>query len=148
MADYPKINGHVFDFSSIELTANGQIFLGVTEINSTQSLEPGIIRGTSAQKIGRTRGEYDSTGSMSMYLEDFREFIAGLGDGYGEVSWDATITFSTPGTTTRVTKLLGCRITTDAEEASQSTDGLVTAFDIDIMQIEKDGLRMIVNALV
>lgn len=148
MPTYPKVNGHAYDFSSSELTFNDQIFTGVTEFNYTETLEPGVLRGTHAQKLARTRGEYDATGSISMYLEDYRAFVAALGSGYGEKYWDATATYSNEGSPTATTVLSGCRITSKAHETGQGPDGLVVSFDIDIGLVEEDGLTMISDPLV
>ncbi len=151
MADYPLINGHKYDYSSIELDFNGTIYLGVQEISYTQTLEPGIVRGTSAQKLARTRGEHDAEGTLVMYKQDFDEFITDLAtgdEGYGEVSFDISVVMSTPNQPTSVVRLLGCRITSEEESYSQGTDALVVSCDLDIMLIEKQGLRMISNALV
>lgn len=148
MADYPLINGLKWDYSSLEIDVAGDIYVGIKEIAWTETLEPGIVRGTSAQKLARTRGEHDAEGSMVMYYEDALELLNALGDGYGEVSFDISVTYSGEGVPTKKAALLGCRITSKEITNSQGTDPSEMSFDLDIIQIEEDGLRMVANALI
>ena len=80
------INGKTFDFSSIEITIGALSYTNVTEITYSDSLEPGILRGTSAKKKGRTRGEYNAEGSITVYKADLASILAelaALGEGSG-----------------------------------------------------------------
>ena len=47
----------------------------------------------------------------------------------------------------QVIRLLGCRITSKEGGGSQGTDPLEVSFDLDIIQVEEDGLVMVANAL-
>jgi hypothetical protein len=149
MADYPLINGIKYDWASAEVDLNGTVFLGIKELTWEESLEPGIGRGSgSAQKLFRTRGEHDSTGTLVMWTEDADELLTALGDGYGEVPFDITTTYSNPGVPTNTTKLLGCRITNKTGGGAQGTDPLEVSFDLDIIQVDENGKRMVSNALI
>ena len=152
MADYPLINGLKWDWSSAEISINAgaggsQTFIGIKELSWTESLEPGIVRGTSAQKLARTRGEHDAEATMVMYTEDAMEFLSTLGDGYGEVSFDITCSWSGPGTPTKTARLEGARIVSKEGGGSQGTDPLEMSFDLDVLKVLEDGLSMVANSL-
>ncbi len=152
MADYPLINGLKWDWSSAEISINAgdggsQTFIGIKELTWSESLEPGIVRGTSAQKLARTRGEHDAEASLVMWTEDALEFLNALGDGYGEVSFDITASYSGPGTPTKTVRLEGCRITNKEGGGSQGTDPLEVSLDLDVLKILEDGLSMVANSL-
>jgi len=135
---YPNINGRAFDFSSIEIVADGQIFTGVSEISYSQTLEPGILRGTSSAKLARTRGEYNAEGSLSMYLEEYQLLRAALGAAFMERSFLITVAYTAIGATLQSDQLIGCRITAVEDSHSAGSDALVKAITLDIMEILED----------
>lgn len=154
MADYPLINGHKYDFSSIsiDLGSQGGIVVGIKEITFSHSLEPGIVRGTRAEKLARTRGEYDAEGSIVFYAGEHEEFVAALSQnnsvGYMEQSFDITLSYSTPNQPTMSVKLFGCRITSEEGGGSQGTDPLEVSCDLNIMRVQTNGANPITNQLI
>ena len=148
MADYPLINGNKYDWSSVELDiGDAGIFTGVKEITFTHSLEPGVVRGTRAEMIGRTRGEYTAEGSMVVYAEEYSEIITALGDGYMEASFSITITYSDTNVPVQVNRLIGCRITNVEGGGSQGTDPLEVSLDLSIFRVETGGLNAVSGIL-
>ena len=148
MADYPLINGNKYDWSSVELDiGDAGIFTGVKEITFTHSLEPGVVRGTRAELIGRTRGEYTAEGSMVVYAEEYSEIITALGDGYMEASFSITITYSDTNVPVQVNRLIGCRITNVEGGGSQGTDPLEVSLDLSIFRVETGGLNAVSGIL-
>ena len=139
-----------------EIDIDGTIYLGVKEMTFTQSREPGIIRGSgSAQKLARTRGEYDCEGSVVMWHTQAHELIAALaakgaaeGLGWMEVSFNITFNVTSQGITSHTNKLFGCNLISDEGGGSQGTDPLERSFDLDIMYVEVDGVRAIGGPLV
>ena len=148
MADYPLINGNKYDWSSVELDiGDAGIFTGVKEITFTHSLEPGVVRGTRAEMIGRTRGEYTAEGSMVVYAEEYSEIITALGDGYMEASFSITSTYSDTNVPVQVNRLIGCRITNVEGGGSQGTDPLEVSLDLSIFRVETGGLNAVSGIL-
>lgn len=145
MADYPKINGHTYDYSSVEIDIGGTVFTAITSINYSGERSIGNHRGTGSKKRARTRGTYDSSGSITMMREDYYELIASLGDGYMEKSFDVTVLFSETGMPTNNVKLIGCVMTTDSDDNAEGEDPLQTSFDIDIMEMTRNGLRPVLK---
>jgi hypothetical protein len=70
---YPLVNGVRFDASSIELKINLQRYIGITQVQYEQSLEPGEVRGLNPQVLGYTRGLYRVSGTISMLREEFQD---------------------------------------------------------------------------
>lgn len=75
---YPLITGVRFDASSIELHLNGRRYIGITEMEYEQTLEPGEVRGLSAQILGYTRGIQKATGRVMMLREEFQDLSVDL----------------------------------------------------------------------
>lgn len=148
MADplYPLINGHRHDFSSIECSMKGKRQLGLKSLDYGHGLEPGKVSGTSAQKLGRTRGMYEAEGSFEMYLHEWEEFKAVLGDGFMEVPFDITANYAETGQPIITDKLAGCRITkVNKSGASDSSDPITVKVELDVMYLLENGKSAIVG---
>lgn len=137
--DYPLINGHRYSFSSIEATFNGKKYIGFSAINFDEELEPGEVRGASAELLGRTRGDYKTSGSYEMYLQEDEVFIEALGDGYGEVSFNITVMYAEDNSPVIQKTLIGCRIKKGSHGHTKGTDGLSVKRDLSIVRIKSKG---------
>jgi len=148
MADYPLINGTKHDWSSIEVDlGDAGIFTGISELTYSDTLEPGIVRGASPQKLARTRGEYNAEGSMNLWLQDAREFMDSLGPGFKEVVFNITAMYSAVGSEVVTDRLIGCRITSTESGGSQGPDPIGTTFGLDIIRIEWNGVDPLTDML-
>lgn len=142
------VNGNRYDFSSVQANFGPLSFDTIQAIQYEESLEPGIMRANSSKKQGRTRGEHDATGSITLIKEDvpaLQALLAALGQGgWGEAVWDITVTYSAalvdPNPTVDV--LIGCRITSISDDHSIGGDVLVQELSLDIMDITRNGLSM------
>jgi hypothetical protein len=95
---FPLVNGHVFDFSSIELVAASQRYQGFNAVEYEQSLEAGKVHGGStAQKIGRTRGLYDPTAKLTLYLAQWAQLRAILASGLVPANAPGAVLGALPG---------------------------------------------------
>jgi hypothetical protein len=92
----PIINGHRYSFASIELTANGRLYLGITRISYGSSLKPGRVRGTDSEVIGRTPGDADHRCEIEMLQREYQDLIDTLGPGFGLVPFDIQVQFAEP----------------------------------------------------
>ncbi|NQY04497.1 MAG: hypothetical protein HRT76_14765 [Halieaceae bacterium] len=140
------INGQRYDFSSIEANFGPSSFTNFQAISYSDTLEPGIQRGQSSKKLGRTRGEYNATGSITLLKEDVPTLLAALAalgqGGYMEAVWDLTATYSGGLTdlVPTVDALIGMRITEIGDDHSIGSDVLVNELTLDIMEITRGGL--------
>lgn len=143
MATYPLINGNRYDYSSVEITLNGSRVLGISECSYTSALEPGTVFGTGAQILGRTRGQLEESGSMTLYKQEFTELIAALGQGYMEAAFDVTVSYRDTGSPLTTDVLRGCRITSVADSPAQGSDAIAVSCDLHVMLIERGGLQAV-----
>lgn len=145
MATYPLINGVRYDFSSIEARIAGQLFLGFKEISYNETLEPGEVRGTSAQLLARTRGEYKAEGSVTLFKQEWAELLALLGNGYLEVVFPIVVHYADTAMPVITDNLVGVRLKGGDNAHSQGTDPLVVKSDLHIMYIKQAGLKPLTN---
>ena len=139
MAIYPDVNGVRYDFSSIDINVEGAIFKGYTAVSYSHKLEPGKLRGTSPQVLGRTTGEYDCEGSVTLALEEWTELRAALGNGFMAKVFGIVVTYGNDAQPVTSDELVGCRIKNVEKDHSQGTDALAVKLDLDIMYIVEDG---------
>lgn len=142
LPNMPLINGFRFEWSSVELAVDGsQKYVGVKGLDYTSSLKGNKVYGTSALPIGRTRGQYDATGKLSLYKEESGDFIAYLATknpstGIFEAVFDITVNYSEKiAGQVQTDKLIGCRITSRNDSHAQGGDGLSVDYELDIMSV-------------
>jgi hypothetical protein len=147
MADYPKINGHKHDHSSIELTVvtdDGapRKFTAIAEITYRQGLAPGQVRGTAAQLLALTKGTLSAgEGTLSLPKEDAQELREALGQGYMEKTSTITISYSALFSPTVTDVLRGLRITEEETTSSGGTeDPINDTFSIMYVEGTRGGL--------
>src|SRR3954465_12528865 len=93
----PIINGNYYDFSSITaFVGAGLKITGFKAINYTSEQPPGKVYGTSRQKLGRTPGQHDSSGSFEIYRPEFLAFQVAL-QGAAAINTLAAAPGSVPG---------------------------------------------------
>lgn len=155
----PMINGARFSWASVQIGLAGKKTIGVKSINYKDPLKPGKVRGTNAQVIGRTRGNYDAEGSITVYREDFLDIITylatligvtsglspnGLPPGFKEVAFDITVAYSeVPASPVQMDVLKGCRITDSEMDGSEGEDALAMKLSLDILVISWNGFYSI-----
>lgn len=123
---YPLINGRRHSWSSIEIRVAGQIVLGLTELNYSATLDPGIVRGAGSLPIGMTQGNAEFDADFSILLEEFNNLMERLGPGSMLVPFDIVASYdeSESGLSTIVDTIQNCRITKiEASNSSGTTDG-------------------------
>lgn len=140
---YPLINGVRFDYSSVEINVAGVVFGGVKSINYKWTLDPGEIRGTRSQVVGRTRGQYGAEGSLEMYKLEYEQLItllsAGGSKGYAEVPFLINVGYSENVTDVMADQLIGCRLKSGENSGSEGNEALVVKCDLHIMRISENG---------
>jgi hypothetical protein len=145
--NYPMVNGHRYSFSSIEVDLDGRQHVGWSAVNFTDTLEPGIVRGTHAQILGRTRGDYTCEASLTGYVEEINEFLADLGDGWMERIFDVTVTFAEANGPTHTVEIRQCRIQSIAHAHAQGTDPLSVDMTLHPLVIIREGMNPLAEML-
>lgn len=160
----PLINGNYFDWSSVGIALSGGIvnpsFTGFKSIDYKSSQKPGGIWGNgSVQKIGRTPGQLDASGSFEIwrpYWIDFQRALQGpqainnlslapgIAQGIHEVNFNLQVSMSAglalgagalTALETQTDTIIGMRITDINGGGSQGSDGLTVKCDFDAMYI-------------
>jgi hypothetical protein len=139
-----KINGLVYDYSSVEISINGLPYQGITEINYSDTMEPGTLRGTGALMRGRSRGLYEAEASFTMAKEDFdavkNALVAmGLG-GFMEAVFPITVNYREEGANMITDVIEGCRIKhNENSHSSGNADSLMHKVDLSVYRIKWNG---------
>ena len=144
--DYPLVNGTRQEWSSIEAKIAGDVFLGIREIAYNDKLEPTKVYGIHAEPLGRTRGVYLAEGSITLLLDEADTLIQKLGDGFKEKVFDITVAYTEGGKTIQ-DEIVGCRIKGVDQSVTQSADGLVRKFDLDVMKVRWNGKESLASPL-
>jgi hypothetical protein len=148
------INGHAWDFSSVTIRVNAPtpiILTLVASLNYEQSRTPGVLRGTSAKKLGRSRGQYDASGSMSIYREEFNILVQALaalppvGQGFMEKAFEITVSYGEMTSAPSTDELQGVCIIRTNNQNQQGGDPLFVDVDLDIMDILLDGVPAVID---
>lgn len=139
-----KINGKVYQYDNLEIVINGIPYQGITEINYSDTLEPGILRGTSVYMRGRTRGSYEAEGSITIAKADFeavKEALIALNrGGFGEVEFLISVSYSEATSPLINDTIEGCRIKhQENSHSSGNSDGLLTKVDLSVFRIGWNG---------
>jgi len=138
---YPRVNGHVYDFSSVEITIDGRIYTAIGSISYNQTVEEGELRGAAAEVLARTRGQLSKgEGELAFSsAEEAQELIDVFGDGYLEKTFTVAITFSATGAALMRHELFGCRFLEAGMDMSQGTDPIGTAMPFSFLYMTRNG---------
>jgi hypothetical protein len=137
------INGHVFDFSTIEALCGPRLVSRFSAINYEHGVEQGLLRGNSPHVLGSTRGTYDANGSFTIYLEEYDILTTALMavptpliGGYMDKRFPIVVTYAEPSTgRLLVDTLTGCRIIRERRGYSAGADALMVDVDIHIFKV-------------
>jgi len=148
MADpiYPQVNGNRYSWASVEIAIGSLRFKGFKGIEYSNNLEPGEVRGTGPQKLGRTRGDLKPEASFEIYKQEYYLLIAALavnGAGFMETEFGIVVSYSDRNQPIITDEIIGCRIKKPAHSGSQGTDAMVVKVDLDIMMVIENGLKPI-----
>lgn len=143
-----RINGKLYDFSSVEIVVNNIAYQNVTEISYSHGLEPGILRGTGAMWRGRSRGQYESDASFSIYKEDHAALITALASGgirgYMEQEFRILVSYREAGANLPVCdRLEGCRIKRDDDSHSSGGDVIIVKVDLSVYEVIRQEMHAV-----
>lgn len=148
--DYPMINGFRYSFANVTAnvsTNSASILLrGLTELNFSEEVSPGEVRGNRPQKMGETAGEYTVSGSFVMLKEDFEAFVSQLAPpgsplGYMMQRFTVSVSYGDLSTSGNVNscELRGVRIVKAEDSAAEGSDALTVSCDLTIMELYRNG---------
>lgn len=136
----PNINGNLYGHTSMVAVINEiQMFLtGIKEINYTQKMDPGKAYGTSPYMLGRTSGQIEATGSMTLLKQEFDQLIGhpAFGNGYMQKSWNMQVSWQEEGLEIVTDELVGIRITSVDVQSSSGNEPIHVKCELSIMYIQ------------
>ena len=133
----PNINGNLYGHTSISCVIDDfQFFVvGLKELNYDQKMDPGKAYGTSPYLLGRTSGQIECSGSMTLLKQEADQIKAKLGPGFMQRSWDMTVNYAETGLPMVSDKLVAIRITSDSVQSSAGNEPIHVKWDLSIMYI-------------
>lgn len=134
-------------FGHIEFKLNGFPFIAIKSIDYSRTRTREKVRGAHPDPLGKTLGENDYKATCEIYLPAFNLFVAQLrasgalsGTGYGDMQFNATVTYNAPGFDVITDTIVGCTLdSTDATNA-QGAGALTRKFDLDPIKILFNGI--------
>jgi hypothetical protein len=146
-----RINGHIYDWSSVNIDCNGRFYGGISEINYTDKLDVGELRGSGAIRLGTTRGQYSAEGSFTIAKEDWeplRMSLTAMGfGGFGEARFLIVCSYREVAAVSPITDTIEtCRVINVENSHSQGTDPLMVKITLDVHRIGHNG-NYLVNDL-
>jgi len=143
----PDVENFAYDFSRAEINFGGKVYTAISNISHNQALEEGVIRGTKARVLKRTRGAL-GLGEGSVDFSDFEEavrMVEDFGDGWGEKIFTATIVYTAPTKPSITYKLIGCRWLDMEIEHEEGAEGLPATLPFSFMEREINGKKMLLE---
>lgn len=156
-ADFKQlINGVPWDFSVVELTISTpspQVISRISNINYTEGLTPGELRGTSPKLLGMSTGVYSGSGSLSIYREEFNTMlghlklcaIPRLNAGWMQKIFSFKIMYGDRDRPPAIDDIRGCRFTNRASNNSQGGDPLMVDLDFIFIDMLTNGQKAVTD---
>ena len=140
MADYPVVNGFAYSWASVRFRFDGGEVVAIKDITYSHKVDRAKLRGAGMRPLGRTRGEYEAEGSVTLFREGWDALRAKLGTGYMERRFSISVSYAEAGQPVVTDELLDCVISSVENNPSQGTDALEVSLDLDIMQLREGGI--------
>lgn len=145
-----KINGHVYDWSSVSFDFAGRIYGGILEISYSDKLDVGELRGVGSIRRGTTRGQYSAEGSVTVAKEDWEAIKLGVaqlgfgGGGFGEQRFLITVSYREAPSIIAITDTVEqCRIVGVENSHSTGNDALSVKLTLDVHRVGHNGLYLV-----
>jgi hypothetical protein len=144
---FPLIRGVKYDFSSIEIDIRGNIFVDIQQIDYSDTVSRAFLRGSNAVPLGRTRGEYEASASITLSKKGAVNLRELLGAGFKEEAFDITTNYSENEEGLTTDKVIGCLIESNENSHGTGPDPLVEVIPLSVMRISWGGLDPMKNML-
>lgn len=147
MALFPLVNGKAYDYSNIEMPLP---FVGlvkaITEINYSDTIDKGQLRGLAPHNLAWTDGQYDAEGSFIVEKQFHTAFIqaacaAAPGGDIRKYEFSIPVIYGNFGMPLITDKLVGCVIMGNEQGNSQGTDAIVVSVSLGIKAVFWGGVN-------
>ena len=143
---FPLVQGVRFDHSSLDIKLSGQSFFGVKSIDWKDEMKPGEAYGTSAQRLGTTRGQYKASGNIELWKAEALSFEQLLiqqfpSIGLLEIRFPIDVNYVMEGGIGPFTaNLVACRITDRSDSSSAGSEPHAKKYALDVTYVIENGL--------
>lgn len=153
LPSYPQINGARTDFSCITFKPNGVPIAGITEINYSQELKGGEVRGTPIQTIGYTPGQLKCKADFTILQLEWNLMVPALAvlgsgtplSGYMQARFDLIVQYQLPQSPFVITDIIrGCKIASHDQANKLGTDALAVKVELEPFFILLNGVAPVV----
>ncbi len=139
-----NINGNEYSWASLSARFGGARLDGAKSIKYSDEIEGReAVYGASRKPRGRTRGRYKvGDCSLTLYLSDFKNLIASLGNGWGDVEGELVVHFE-EGDEIHEHVLERVKLSGADHSAEEGTDAATVEIKLNVMDIRRDGLYLV-----
>lgn len=133
-------NDNRFSFVSLVITLGGLSFTEISGIGYNDTLNRGMVMGTSSYKLGRTRGTYDASANISILKENHAILLAYLGPGWAAKQFDVTVSYVEINQPLITDQLVSCAFTSGKDAWKYGPDPLYMEADLSVIAILRNGI--------
>lgn len=136
--DYEK---YAFSFSHAIITVDGTQYTGIDSVSASQSIERGVVRGTTRKPQKMAAGELavgEGTVNFSD-LKSFHEFYGGLGDDPSKKVFEISVVLENDDGDTVSYEYLGCALTGIDMSFESGADALGSEVPFSFLAVKVDG---------
>lgn len=138
------VNNVEYSWGSITLKIRGVEIVGFKAISYEEGIEREDVHGARRHKIGMTKGKVTTEpGSITMYLKEKTKVVSELGDGWGDVEWDAEVRYAEIGQPTHVDIIEGCKFASNPGGGEEGAAALEREMKFNFMRVCSDGVYMV-----
>lgn len=135
------INGKVYDWESITISGPGGTLVGAQSVDYKDSAKVENVYGKGRIALGRSRGNYEASGTLEMLKDDADKLCGSLGADYmGTADFTVTVSYANDGGTSATDVLQECVVTDRGVTAGQGDSSVKEKLDISIKKILRNGV--------
>ena len=141
------INGRSFDWESIEVQGPGGLIVGAQSVSYKDSAKTENVYGKGRDVKGRSRGNYEASGTLEMLRSDFDELVGSLGaDFMGKADFTVVVSGANDEGYSFTDILKECVITGNDFTGSQGDAKMPGKCEMNIKKILWNGVEPVVDA--
>lgn len=147
MAQTQIINkfGNVVGWAKLKVTTLGRTFEGITKIAYSQPQDQELVRGAGGWAVGKGKGNYNPTASITLLMEEYRALLSSLpaGSTIQDIpDFDITVTYFYKSTQYKDI-IRNCSFKGDGVEVNQNDLSISIEFELLPTHIAYNGVEPI-----
>jgi hypothetical protein len=145
MATFPDNTGFAFSFSHGRIVLDNRQFTAVSNIQASQELEEGLVRGTSVKVLSRTLGQL-GMGAGSVQFSDLgeaMEFFTARGAKPLAQIWNADYSLVNESGQVQSIEMISCRLLKFGFDHSEGAEALAIEYPFSFMSMKINGEELL-----